>query len=65
MIGLFGVALGVISNQIVQKRSNRNLLASLTEDLANLKAKENLTKDEQNLIEYLEGEIYILKFRCR
>lgn len=65
MIGLFGVALGVISNQIVQKRSNRNLLASLTEDLANLKAKENPTKDEQNLIEYLEGEIYILKFRCR
>lgn len=65
MIGLFGVALGVISNQMVQRHNNKNLLASLTDDFENLKAKENPTKDDQNLIEYLQGEIYILKFRCR
>lgn len=65
LIGLGGVALGVFLNTYIRSRENKNLLASLTDELEQLQDKQNLTQQEEQQIKYLEGEIYILKFKCK
>ncbi len=65
MIGLAGVILGVLLNNLFRTRENKHLLELLTNELSKLQAKLSLTPDEQNQLEYLKGEIYILQFKCR
>lgn len=64
VIALIGVAFGVFLNHVARKYSNRQLLGTLTDELSKLQIKPNLTEEEQKHIQYLEGEIYILKFKC-
>lgn len=65
MIGLAGVLLGVLLNNLFRKQENKNLLALLTGELEKLQSQSSLTPDEQNKLEYLKGEVYILQFKCR
>lgn len=64
LIGLFGVALGVFANTYLRKMENKNLLISLVNELKTLQSKTTRTPEEDRKVQYLEGEIYILKFKC-
>lgn len=67
LIGLAGVVLGVFLNWYFGNHSNKKLLEKLTTELELLQEKANttaLSADELNQIQYLKGEIYILKFKC-
>ena len=63
-IALIGVAFGVFLNHLARVYSNKRLLSQLTEELLKLQANTNLSEDDKLHIEYLKGEIYILKFKC-
>lgn len=67
LVGISGVILGVLLNNLVDYYKNKKLLASLENGLKELQDKAQLsalTKEEDSLIQYLQGEIYILKFKC-
>lgn len=64
LIGLSITLIGIFVNWLVGKQTNKSLLAKLTSELESLQGKSSLTPDEQNLVNYLKGEIYILKFKC-
>lgn len=64
---LIGVAVAIFSvlfNNYLRSRENVKLLSLLNEELKQLQSKPTPTQEEKNQIEYLKGEIYILKFKC-
>lgn len=64
LIGLFGVALGIFGNMGFGLYQNRQLLATLNEELKSLESKSILTEEQKEQLQRLRGEIYILKFKC-
>lgn len=63
LIGLLGLLLGAIGNYIVNQISNKQLLESLTEQLAQLKiqAQTSRSSDIQNQIISLQAQIDLLQ----
>lgn len=64
LIGLSVAVFSVLFNNYLRGRENAKLLVLLTEELKQLQDKPQLTQEEKNQIQYLKGEIYILKFKC-
>lgn len=65
LVALIGATIALFLNHNWNKYSNNKLLKSLTDTLAALQAKPIITKDDQDQIEYLKGEIYVLNFKCK
>lgn len=68
LIGIGGVILGVVLNNMVRAYENKSLLQTLTKELDTLKEKmktQMLTDDEKKQMDKLIGEIYILTFKCK
>lgn len=63
LIGLLGLLVGAIGNYIVNQISNKQLLESLTEQLAQLKiqAQTSRSSDIQNQIISLQAQIDLLQ----
>lgn len=65
LIGLAGVALGVLANNWMTARRNRRALERLAAEKVYLESKNgSLTEIERRLLDRLQTEIYIMKFRC-
>ena len=65
LIGLAGVALGVVANNWMVARRNGRALERLAAEKAYLESKNgSLTEIERRLLDRLQTEIYIMKFRC-
>lgn len=68
LIGLIGVAVGVLLNMWLRDYENKKLLELLVKELTTIQEKEKisvLTPEEQKKKQRLESEIYILKFKCK
>lgn len=67
LIGLAGVVLGVVANNWVRKYENRKLLSMLVEEKSLLESKSgngSLTEIERKLLDRLQTEIFLMKFKC-
>lgn len=67
LIGLAGIFLGVVANNYVRKRENRRILGMLIEEKHLLESKSDngsLTEIEKRLLDRLQTEIYLMKFKC-
>lgn len=67
LIGIAGVALGVFANNWVRRRENQRLLAMLVEEKLLLESKSDngsLTEIERRLLDRLQTEIFLMKFKC-
>lgn len=67
LIGVIGIALGVFANNLMRKHENRRILRLLTDEKSSLESKAGngeLTPIEAKLLDRLQTEIYLVKFRC-
>ena len=66
LVGIGIAFFGLFLSWMFQKIQNNNLLKKLKAELDRLlkKGESNLTAEEKEQMDYLKGEIYILKFQC-
>lgn len=67
IIGLAGVILGVVLNSMVRDYENRKFLATLVSKKEELQGKAQsgtITQAEAKMLDKLDAEIYIMRFRC-
>lgn len=64
LVGIAGIVLGAIFNNILRSQERRRILTLLRSELNMLLNKQNRTPEEEKNIEQLKSELYLMKFRC-
>lgn len=68
LVGVLGLAIGAYLNYVVNKRTNEELLQALKEELDQLQLKANVSRvssDEQNRIQSLQAQIFLLENKLK